>query len=274
MASSLPRLAIVGAGSMGGAILSGLIKRGVPLEGISVTTATEHSAKALTSTGLDAQSLENNPQANIWAVQDAEIIVLGVKPHYILGVLEEIAPVAQKSAVIISVAAGVTLAQMEAIWPGALVRAMPNTPSEIGKGVTGVSFGREVRDVEKAWVLDVFHAVGEVVVVPESSINALSAFSGSGPAFVYFFLERFLEVARSHGFSDEEAHLMVAGTVTGAMELLASSGKTPGQLRQAVTSPGGSTQAALEVFEAADLTSIIRQATDSAIARAAELSGQ
>jgi len=171
----------------------------------------------------------------------------------------------------VSIAAGITVEQMEQLWPGALIRTMPNTPSQVGKGVTGLSAGSRVTEHQLKAVTRVFETVGSVLQVDESSLNALSTFSGSGPAFVYFFIERFMEVALEHGFTPEQATTMVQGTFAGAMELLEHSGKTPQELREAVTSPGGTTQAALEVYRAADLSAIIREASAAAIARAEEM---
>jgi len=168
----------------------------------------------------------------------------------------------------------VTIGQMEALWTGAVIRTMPNTPAEIGKGVTGVALGARATDQDRDLVVSMLGTVGDVLVVPEDSLNALSAISGSGPAFVYFFMERFLDVAHSHGFTDEQAKTMVMGTFRGAVELLNHSGLSPATLRENVTSPGGSTAAALAVCADADLASIIQQATDHAIARAQELAGE
>ena len=271
MAHSLPQIAILGTGHMGGAILGGLQQTPDSWAGIRVTSASAATASSLAGPGVEAKSLEEDAQANQWAIEGADIIVLGVKPHYLLGLLEEVAPHAPASAVMVSIAAGITVAQMEAVWPGAVIRTMPNTPSQVRHGVTGLSVGSRVSPEQREAVMRVFETVGAVLPVEESSLNALSTFSGSGPAFVYFFIERFVEVAREHGFTPEEATTMVQGTFAGAMELLESSGKTPEELREAVTSPGGTTQAALGVYEAADLSAIIRQASAAAIARAEEM---
>ncbi len=271
MAHSLPQIAILGTGHMGGAILGGLQQTPDSWAGIRVTSASAATASSLAGPGVEAKSLEEDAQANQWAIEGAGIIVLGVKPHYLLGLLEEVAPHAPASAVMVSIAAGITVAQMEAVWPGAVIRTMPNTPSQVRHGVTGLSVGSRVSPEQREAVARIFETVGAVLPVEESSLNALSTFSGSGPAFVYFFIERFIEVAREHGFTPEEATTMVQGTFAGAMELLESSGKTPEELREAVTSPGGTTQAALGVYEAADLSAIIRQASAAAIARAEEM---
>ncbi|MGA0847375.1 MAG: pyrroline-5-carboxylate reductase [Pontimonas sp.] len=271
MAHSLPRIAILGTGHMGGAILSGLQHTPDSWAGIRVTSASASTASSLAGPGVEARSLEEDSAANRWAIEGADIIVLGVKPHYLLGLLEEVAPDAPATAVMVSIAAGITVAQMEALWPGAVIRTMPNTPSQVRHGVTGLSVGSRVSPEQREAVMSVFETVGAVLPVEESSLNALSTFSGSGPAFVYFFIERFVEVAQEHGFSSEEATTMVQGTFAGAMELLESSGKTPEELREAVTSPGGTTQAALGVYQAADLSAIIRKASAAAIACAEEM---
>lgn len=273
MATSLPRIALLGTGHMGGAILGGLRQPGVTTAGLVATTQSEASASDVRADGVEVISLEQNPRANIDAVGDADIIVLGVKPYALLGVLDEISSHAQPDAVVVSVAAGITVGSMEALWPGAVIRAMPNTPSQVGRGVTGMALGSAVTEQQSANVRSMFETVGTVIDVAEADINALSALSGSGPAYVYFFIERFLDVAKAHGFSDADAQLMVHGTFAGAMELLEQSGETPATLRDAVTSPGGTTEAALKVLSQADLTSLFRLATDAAVARADELAG-
>ena len=271
MVTKLPRIAILGTGNMGGAILQGLTGPGVSSEGIRVTTRSESSASKLRATGVEAESLEAAHTANTAAAVDADIIVLAVKPAQIVGLLSEIASSAKPGAIMVSVAAGITLSTMEKSWPGAIVRTMPNTPAQVGLGVTGIAAGSRVSDEELALVRSMCETFGAVIEVQESEINALSSLSGSGPAYVYFFMERFIEVAKERGFSDEAARVMVEGTFRGAAELLARSGESPEKLREAVTSPAGTTAAALGVFGDADMASIIRAATDAAIARAEEM---
>jgi len=273
MVTLLPRIALVGTGHMGGAILTGLCQPGVTTGGLVATTQSESSAAHLRRDGVDVSSLEADPQANVTAVRDADIIVLGVKPYAILELLGSIAAHAKPDAVVVSIAAGITLSSLEKVWPGALVRAMPNTPAQVGSGVTGIALGSSVSPSHSASVRSMFETVGAVIDVAEADINALSALSGSGPAYVYFFIERFLEVAKAHGFSDDDARVMVQGTFSGAMTLLEHSGETPAALRAAVTSPAGTTEAALKVFVEADLTRLFHAATEAAIARAVELAG-
>jgi pyrroline-5-carboxylate reductase len=273
VADKFPGIAILGAGNMGGAIVAGLKPSLDADNPIRVTTQSRASAGGRASDVVMVRSLEDDPGSNLWAVEDAEIVILGVKPRYILELLSEIASHAKPDAVMVSIAAGVTISQLEAVWPGAVIRTMPNTPAQVGKGVTGLSVGSRVSASQVAAVTSIFESVGAVIRVEETQINALSTFSGSGPAFVYFFIERFVEVAKEFGFSNHDARVMVEETFAGAMDLLEASGETPQALREAVTSPGGTTQAALAVYEEADLSAVIRAASNAAIARALELSG-
>jgi pyrroline-5-carboxylate reductase len=271
MVTKLPRIAILGTGNMGGAILQGLTQPGVSSESIRATTRSEASASKIRATGIAAESLEAEPSANSVVVGDADIIVLAVKPAQIAGLLGAIAPSAKPEAIMVSVAAGITLATMEEAWPGAVVRTIPNTPAQVGLGVTGIARGSRVSDEALALVRAMCETFGTVIEVGESEINALSSISGSGPAYVYFLMERFIEIAKERGFSDEAASLMVEGTFRGAAELLARSGESPQTLREAVTSPAGTTAAALGVFGDADIAGIIRAATTAAIARAEDM---
>ena len=272
MTATLPQIALLGTGNMSGAILQGLLQPHVTVAGLRATTRTAASAEGLVERGVSALSLEQDADANRRAASEADIIVLGVKPYQILELLADIRPHARPDATVVSVAAGITLASMEEVWPGALVRAMPNTPSQVGKGVTGMACGTRTSDDQAAMVEALFSTVGTVLVVEEEQINALSSISGSGPAYVYLFIEHFMEVARQRGFTPEQARIMVEGTFSGALEVLAQSDKTPEQLRVEVTSPGGSTAAALDVFGTEDVAAIFARASDAAIARAEEMS--
>lgn len=259
---------------MGGAIVSGLIQGTQRASRIRATTKTAASADALIARGIDARALEVDPDANLWAVADADMIVLGVKPYQILEMIAEIAAGAKPGATMVSVAGGITIASMEKVWPGAVVRCMPNTPSQVGKGVAGISRGNRVSDSQVADVEALFGTVGEVITIEESSLNALSSLSGSGPAYVYFFMERFIDIAQEYGFTPAQSRTMVSGTFAGALDLLEATQKEPGQLREEVTSPKGSTSAALQVLESADIGAIIRRATQAAIARSVEMASE
>ncbi len=256
---------------MGGAILSGLLESGVTTDGITVTNRSEAKAVALRSDLVTSLSGEADPDANTAAVAEAGIVLLGVKPAMIPDLLREIAGALHPAALVVSVAAGVTIDTMEQLVPNPVFRAMPNTPSMVRRGVTGLAAGSRATDSDAAVVRALFETVGAVVEVPEDQMNALSTISGSGPAYVFFLIERLTEAARNLGFDEGQARLMVEQTFLGASELLAASDVGPEELRRRVTSPKGTTERAIAEIAAADLTAVFDRATASAIARAEEM---
>ena len=271
MTVSLPSIAIIGTGSMGGAILSGLVRPEVEAASITVTNRSVAKAAPLASDRVVSVATDVTPDGNRVAVTGARIVLLGVKPAMISDVLRELAPALSPDAIVISVAAGVTIATMEAIVPGAVLRAMPNTPAVVGRAVTGLSRGSRVSDAELAIARDVFETVGDVLVIPEEKIDALSTISGSGPAYVFYLIEELTRTAVDLGFTADEAALMVNTTFLGAAELLVSSGENPDELRRRVTSPKGTTERAIGVLEQADLHELFGRATTAALARAREM---
>ena len=271
----LPSLAMLGTGSMNGAILGGLLQPGVEVDGdVRVTTRSAASAAALGEReGVAACSVEEDADANRRAVRGARVVVVGVKPHMVPDLLREIAGDLDPGALVVSVAAGVTIATFESLLPErvAVLRSMPNTPSLVGRGVTGLAAGTRSTPEDLALARAVFATVGDVVEVPEERIDALSTISGSGPAYVFLLIEELTRTAEAKGFSPDEARVLVQGTFRGAVELLAASDAEPAELRRRVTSPRGTTERAVEVLQAADLSSLFDRATDAALARAREL---
>jgi pyrroline-5-carboxylate reductase len=272
MTTTLPTIAIIGAGSMGGAILGGLLAPGVDVSGgIRVTNRTTAKADRRAAPGVISYALESTPDANLQAVRRAGIVLLGVKPAMIRDTLAEIAPALDAATLVISVAGGVTISTMEAAVPNAVLRAMPNTPALVGRGVTGLSAGSRATPEHLALGRALFETVGTVLEVPESQIDALSTISGSGPAYVFLLIDELTSTAVRMGFTPEQAAIMVNGTFAGAVELLAASDKTPEQLRLQVTSPKGTTERAVSELQAADLGGLFDRATAAALARAREL---
>jgi pyrroline-5-carboxylate reductase len=268
------KIAVIGAGSMGGAILSGLIAAGTAADSITASTATTQSAKALSDKfGIKSFALDASPSANSDAAENADVLLIAVKPAKVLETLEEIKASVKDGALVISVAAGVTTESMEqAIGSKAsVIRAMPNTPSIVGHGVTGIAKGKSANDNQLALAKDLFETVGQVIVVDEEKINALSTISGSGPAYVFYFAEKLMTAAKKMGFSEKEANLMVRATFLGSATLLAASSDSPETLRAQVTSPNGTTMQATARFDEADLEKVFIEATEAALARAIEL---
>lgn len=273
MTDLLPPIAMLGVGSMGGAILQGLVRHGA--ESIVVTNRTREKAAGLRLDGVESIALEAEPGGNARAVAGAKLVVLGVKPAGIVELAGEIGPHLGEGVVVVSIAAGTTTASIEAALPASVsvVRAMPNTPSTVGLGVTGVAGGARASEEDIALVARMFEAVGEVIVLDEAQIDALSTISGSGPAYVFLLIEELTGTAERMGFTPEQAATMVQGTFRGAAELLAADGAEPAELRRRVTSPKGTTEQAIGVLQEARLGELFDRATAAALARARELAG-
>ena len=259
---------------MGSAILSGLLKAGFDPASVAVSTRSQNSADKLNDElGVTSYALETTEHANQLAVAGAAVVLVAVKPMYITEVLAQAADHLRQDALIISVAAGITNAAMEAqvAESVAVIRSMPNTPAIVGRAVTGIAAGSRASEQQVSIAVELFETVGKVLVVDESQIDALSTVSGSGPAYVFYLIEQFTKAAEQLGFTPQEAALMVGETFLGAAELLAASGKTPQELRRQVTSPNGTTMQAIARMEKTDLEGMFTEATEAALARAREI---
>lgn len=275
MAESLPSLAFLGAGSMGGAILHGVVASGIHVDGgIVATNRTAEKAASLDGLeGVTAIALEDTPSGNTDAAASARIILVGVKPAMVPDLLREIAPALREDAIVVSLAAGVTLATFaEGLGDDvSVIRSMPNTPATVGKAVTGLAAGAAATADDLALVRQLFELVGAVVEVPEEKIDALSTISGSGPAYVFLLIEELTKAAIGKGFDEADARLMAEQTFIGATALLVASGEELTELRRRVTSPKGTTERAVMVLQEAHLDEVFAEATDAALARAKEL---
>ncbi|MGY2897849.1 pyrroline-5-carboxylate reductase [Curtobacterium sp. PvP017] len=273
MTIDLPRTALLGVGSMSGSVLDGLLAAGLDPATVTLTTKSEGSAAAHRQRGLDATASDTDPDANRRAVRGAALVVVGVKPYMIADLLDEVAADLEPGAVLVSVAVGTTTASMESRVPAGVrvVRALPNTPIGVGHGVTGVSAGASADPDAVALASSVFTASGQVIEVPETQLDALSAVSGSGPAYVFLLVEEWQRAAEALGFTPDQAATMVQGTLRGAVELLDRSEREPADLRRAVTSPKGTTERAVAVLQDADLADTFLRASRAAIARAEEI---
>jgi pyrroline-5-carboxylate reductase len=271
---ALPSIAIIGAGSMGGAILRGLVRSGLATSGVTVTNRTRAKADQLAGLeGVRSIALEEDAVGNARAAASARVVLIGVKPAMVPELLRELAPHLRPGTVVVSLAAGVTIATFESLLGPdvAVLRSMPNTPAVVGAAVTGLAAGTTASAADVAVVRALFETVGTVVDVPESQIDALSTISGSGPAYFFLVVEEFTRAAVGKGFTTEQARTMTEQTFIGAAALLAASDVEPAELRRRVTSPKGTTERAIAVLQDAHLDAVFAQATDAALARAREL---
>lgn len=271
---ALPPIAILGAGSMGGAIARGLSRSG--LAGAGVTATNRSRAKAAELDGLEAVTsvaLEDDATGNTDAAAAADVILVGVKPAMVPDLLREIAPAVRPGTIVVSLAAGVTIETFEQILGTgiAVLRSMPNTPAVVGRAVTGLAAGSRADAAALDVARRLFETVGTVVEVPESRIDALSTISGSGPAYFFLLVEEFTKAAIGKGFAEAEARVMAEQTFIGAAALLEASADDPAELRRRVTSPKGTTERAIAVLQEARLDEVFADATDAALARAKEL---
>ncbi|PPG35995.1 pyrroline-5-carboxylate reductase [Pseudoclavibacter sp. RFBG4] len=271
--------AFLGGGNMNGAILRGLLD--APLgDGARIHVTTRSAASAAAGESDDrvtTTALESDARANLAAVEEADVVVLGVKPYLIGELLDEIAPSLKPDAVVISVAAGVRLESLAARLPdGAqIVRSMPNTPASIGLGVTGLAANDSTGEAALAVAVALFESVGRVATIDEDNIDSLAAVSGSGPAHVFLLIEQYLEATRRLGFDEGLARQLVVGTFEGAVGMVVRDPETkPSELRRRVTSPKGTTERSVAVLQEADLAGLFERAFDANRRRSAELAAE
>ncbi len=205
-------------------------------------------------------------------MRDSDIIVLAVKPQDMAEALREIAPHVSARHLVITVAAGVTTQMIEGpLGQTPVVRAMPNTGSAVGASATALCLGRWADEHHLGVARAIFEAVGQVVVVPEPLFDLVTGLSGTGPAYVYYLAEALVEAGVRSGLSREVALALVAQTVLGAGRMLIESGEDPAVLRQRVTSPNGTTMAAMRILEDAGFYAAVVRAVERATQRAREL---
>ncbi|MDR1386893.1 MAG: pyrroline-5-carboxylate reductase [Propionibacteriaceae bacterium] len=259
--------AILGLGVMGEVLLTGLLRSGWGAETIKVTARRPERQAEI------AQRHSVTVCSNREAVAGADTVVVAVKPQDLADVLDEIADVLAPDALVVSLAAGVETATIESRLPvgAAVVRAMPNTPASVGQGMAAISAGSRAGDDHLRRVSDILSAVGRVVVVPERYQNAVTAISGSGPAYVMFVAEAMIDAGVMLGLPRGVATELVIQTVYGSAQLLRDSGQHPTVLRENVTSPGGTTTAALRAFETHRVKAAFMDAMEAACQRSQAL---
>ena len=263
------KLGIVGTGNMGEAILKGLIDNVLKTQDIICVDKSQESLDRI------AKSYQVVCSAEISVIKDCDVVLLAVKPQNMDEVLPSLGKVISEKTLIISIAVGITssfIVKNLGISSAAVVRAMPNTPALVGKGVTGIAKGEFATDAQLTIAKDLLEAVGQVVVVNEDQIDVVAAASGSGPAYYFYVTELLIEAAVAHGLSRDVAQVLVENTFVGSSALFENSDDDVVELRRKVTSPKGTTQAAIEFLESKDLKSIWQNALGAAIKRAEEIS--
>ncbi|HIT75934.1 MAG TPA: pyrroline-5-carboxylate reductase [Candidatus Avipropionibacterium avicola] len=265
--SATPSLALLGAGVMGETILSGLIASGWPTDRLTATDTRPERRDELTErygiTMADNRS----------AAAAARVVVLVVKPQQIVDVLDEIAPVLAQGTVVISIAAGVPIELIESRLPdhAAVIRVMPNTPAQVGRGMSVISGGARATAADLELAETVMRATGEVLTLPESHQDSITAISGSGPAYIFYVVEAMIEAGVHLGVPRDVATTLTVETLYGSASLLKSTGEHPSILRERVTSPGGTTSAALRTLDDHHVRAAFIAAMDACRNRSVEL---
>src|SRR5262245_2477565 len=263
-------LVLVGAGKMGGAMLEGWLKSGVePKQVVALDPAPPPEVLAL----LQKHHIRHNPA--VATIKDAEVVLIAVKPQIMEDVLPGVSGLRASRPLVISVAAGKTIATFSRHFgeDAAIIRSIPNTPAAVGRGITAIAPNGNVSAAQLVLATGLLSAIGEVVTVPdETFIDAATAVSGSGPAYVFYLTECLAAAGVSVGLPQDVAIKLARATVAGAGELMRVTGQPAETLRQNVTSPKGTTYAALQVLMADDgLDPLMRKAVDAATRRSREL---
>lgn len=269
----MTRIAFIGGGNMARSLIGGLLKTGIPATSLTVAEPLAEAREALGRDFAVASFADN-----ALAVAEAEVIVLAVKPQVMPGIHAGLQDTLQRRRpLLISIAAGVRLKQLER-WFGnglAIVRCMPNTPALIGAGATALCANDRVGPAQKAQAQHILDAVGITCWIDaEPLMDTVTALSGSGPAYFFALVEHMVAAAVAQGLPRDTARVLAAQTCLGAGRMLCEGGEDPALLRQRVTSPHGTTQAALESFGADDLARTVARAIAAATRRGEQMSAE
>jgi pyrroline-5-carboxylate reductase len=258
------RIGFVGGGNMASAIIKGITARG--LHDILVSDPSMEKRSYLQQ-HFGAHTTISNREV----LSSSDIIILAVKPQNMQEVIDEIREDVTEGVILVSIAAGITLDYLSSqLRTKKLIRVMPNTPALAQEGMTVMSPCEGISDRDIANVKDIFMSIGHVIVLPEKYMDAVTALSGSGPAFFALFIESMIEAGVNMGLNRNDALTLIVQTAAGTSKLL-ESGMSPSELRTMVTSPGGTTAAGLRVFEEKGFQSTVIAAIEAAESRAKEL---
>jgi pyrroline-5-carboxylate reductase len=262
------QLGIIGGGNMAEAIVRGVLRSGLLSTGQIVVSEPRADRREVLSRSLSVACVDDNAQA-----AGCPRLLLAVKPQIMADVLEGIAPVVTDQTLVISIAAGVrsTVLDNGLAGRGRLVRVMPNTPMLVGQGISALSAGPRASAADVAWAQNLFETAGQTVIVSEQMLDAVTAVSGSGPAYFFYLIEAMVDAGTAEGLPEDVAAQLAIHTCGGAARLLVETGESPADLRRKVTSPGGTTEAAIASLDAAGAQAALARAVHAAADRSREL---
>lgn len=262
------RIGVLGAGNMGRALVRGMLKAqwATPKNFVATTRRADSAAALAAELGIEAHT------DNAKAAAGADVVVLGVKPQILPQILDEIRPALRPGTLVISIAAGVSTASIEAALPGAsVVRSMPNLPVNVDAGATAYCFGAHAKREHGAHARAIFESVGIAVEVDEYLMDAVTGLSGTGPMYVFQIIEGLADAGVKVGLSRDVAMALTIQTVLGAAKMAQQTGEHPARLKDRVTSPGGTAITALHTMERGGLRAILIDAVEAATKRSEEL---
>ncbi len=263
------KIVFIGGGAMGEAILSAVLNRGLSTpQTIWVSDVKDERRQHLKQT-YQVSVTDSNREAAV----NGDVIILAIKPQNLPEIMPDLKGGIKSGQLVLSIIAGARIDTLcKSIDHGQIVRVMPNTPAQIGEGISVWTVTPEVTETQKEQARSILSTMGrEIFVADEGYLDMATAVSGSGPAYFFFFVECLTEAAVSLGFTEDTAQELVLQTMLGSGQLLKKSGKSPAELRRMVTSPGGTTAAALQQFEDGNFKNLVQQAVAAAYHRAKEL---
>jgi pyrroline-5-carboxylate reductase len=264
-------LGILGSGNMAEAIARGVIRSGLLRPDQILAADVSPQRRELFSKELGVRAVDDNREV----ARQARTLLLSVKPQHMKEVLAGIGPVTSPDALVISIAAGVSSTFIETHLGGGknwrVIRTMPNTPMLAGEGMVALARGRHATAQDAGAARKLFEAAADVIDVAEDKLDAVTAVSGSGPAYVFYLAEQMIRAGQELGLADEDSRKLAIKTCVGAAKMLATSADTPEELRRKVTSPGGTTQAAITHLDQNQVGRMIVEAIQAAARRSREL---
>lgn len=264
------KIGFIGLGNMARAIIGGMLEK-------EIVSASDIIGSARTKETLEKVRKEYGictEESNKAVADQAEVLILAVKPQFLEGVAAEIRNVVRPDTLVISIAAGRTLAWLEAAFGREdvkLVRCMPNTPALVGEGCTGICVNRAVSEEERAYSLRLMESFGKASLVEERLMDAVGAVSGSSPAYVFLFIEAMADAAVAAGMPRAQAYEFAAQAVYGSAKLVMETGKHPGELKDMVCSPGGTTIEGVRVLEERGMRGAVMEALLATVEKSKKL---
>ena len=266
------KLGIIGAGNMGSSILKGIVTSNF-LSGESISVFDLHEEK--TEKLVKKYNIKKAKDEN-QAVKESNIFILAVKPNIVSKVLQKIKDELSEKTIILSIAAGISINFIENIIGDnkKIIRAMPNTPAQIMEGMTAVSFNKNIEESEKKIIFELLNSFGKSIEIEEKLMHVYTGISGSLPAYVFVFMEALADGGVLEGMPRDKAYEVIAQTVSGSAKMMQETGKHPGILKDEVTSPGGTTIAALKVLEEGKFRGIVMESVKACTEKSKEMGGE